>query len=115
MAIIKDNMDSVTQSQTKPTRDELKRRIRARRQQHTLGRMNAKTRNEKLDKMKLRTEMLQKEFMESIKNLTPEQLRDMGINLPNTTEQHTVSEEGKLSGDGGDDDDEISIPKMTPV
>ena len=69
---------------SKPTREELKERLKMAQMRGKLGRLPKKQRDEKVEKMKSQMEEQQNAFMEQIKKLTPEQRKSMG--LPETDE-----------------------------
>lgn len=64
---------------SKPTREELKERLRMAQMRGKLGRLPKKQRDEKVEKIKSQMEEQQNAFMEQLKKLTPEQRKSMGL------------------------------------
>lgn len=64
---------------SKPTREELKQRLKMAQMRGQLGRMPKKHREEKVEKLKTQMDEQQKAFMEQIQKLTPEQRKAMGL------------------------------------
>jgi hypothetical protein len=79
----------MNQVENKPTREELKERLRMAQMRGKLGRMPKKQREEKVEKIKTQMDEQQKAIMEQIHKLTPEQRKAMGIpenfQVPNQT------------------------------
>ena len=79
----------MNQGENKPTREELKERLRMAQMRGKLGRMPKKQREEKVEKIKTQMDEQQKNIMEQIQKLTPEQRKAMGIpenfQVPNQT------------------------------
>jgi len=79
----------MNQGENKPTREELKERLRMAQMRGKLGRMPKKHREEKVEKIKTQMDQQQKSIMEQIQKLTPEQRKAMGIpenfEVPNQT------------------------------
>jgi len=69
----------MNQGENKPTREELKERLRMAQMRGKLGRMPKKQREEKVEKIKSQMDEQQKSIMEQIQKLTPEQRKAMGI------------------------------------
>jgi len=80
------------QAQSKPTREELLQKLRNRKLQGTLLRMKKKVRENKLENFKQKAQEHQNALMENIKNLSPEQLKEMGIDI-NLLNNMTVANE----------------------
>jgi hypothetical protein len=84
----------MNQGENKPTRDELKERLRMAQMRGKLGRMPKKQREEKVEKIKSQMDEQQKAIMEQIQKLTPEQRKAMGIpdnfQLPNENKSENV-------------------------
>ena len=64
---------------SRPTREELKERLRMAQMRGKLGRLPKKQRDEKVEKIKSQMEEQQNAFMEQLKKLTPEQRKSMGL------------------------------------
>jgi len=114
-------MNSTTET-AKPTREELKQRLQMAKMRSNLNRMPKKQRDEKVEKLKATMEDQQKAFMEQIKTLSPEQLKALGMNLPDQPAA-AVAAPPPQSQFGNHDilinnavlSEPLSIPKMKPV
>ncbi len=114
----------MNQGENKPTREELKERLRMAQMRGKLGRMPKKHREEKVEKIKTQMDQQQKSIMEQIQKLTPEQRKAMGIpenfEVPNQTpvsnnvninhpnNNEPVSENNPLTTP-------LQLPRMKPV
>jgi hypothetical protein len=98
--------------ENRPSRDELRQRLKAKTLQSKLGRTNLKIRNKKIEKFKEEAEKANVErenqrtaFLDAIKKMSPEELKKMGIDMDKLKDNLKTSVE----------DDDIEIPKMKPV
>ena len=107
---------------SKPTREELKERLRMAQMRGKLGRLPKKQRDEKVEKIKSQMEEQQNAFMEQLKKLTPEQRKSMGLpeidqpaeELNNNVQPVNSENNQTVSGSNPMSDSTMSDSTMTP-
>lgn len=100
-------------TEQKPTREELRQRLRNKQYEGRLRRMPRKIAEEKVEKMQKKAEEEREKMMEQIKaQLTPEQLQQMGIK-PGDDFKIQIADDTNSSVEPGMVTDKLSLPKMT--
>jgi hypothetical protein len=108
----------MSETEVKPTREELLQRLKNKKKQVELHRMTKKNRETTLEKLETKAKSEQEEMMNQLKKCTPEQLKAFGLNeemisqlLKNNQVEGTEGSEGAV----GTEDLPKEIPTTQPV
>jgi len=111
-------MNSTTDTSSKPSREELKQRLQMAKMRSNLSRMPKKQREEKVEKIKATMEEQQKNLMEQLKMLPPEQLKAMGMDpsaFSQSVQKQEPTNEQEILINNAVLNEPLHIPKMKPV